>query len=38
MDEQKETKPERHAHRSGTTKLKCYEEMLVKTMLGKYFQ
>jgi hypothetical protein len=37
MDEHKETKSERQANRIGTTKLKCYEEMLVKSMLGKYF-
>ena len=34
-DEPKETEGELHAHRSRTTKLKRYEEMLVKGMLGK---
>ena len=35
MDQLQETKPERQAHRGGATKLKCFEEMLVKSMLGK---
>ena len=36
MDERSEEEPGRHANRNESTKLKRYEELLLKTMLGMY--